>query len=142
MAGSMPGKEDFRLGRNYCIAVDDKSEAVRFVKRVLGAHADAQCLMVTSSHPRKLTEDYGLKDIDVIWVTDEPSKELKSIQPSRMKFELTKDLLSFVATKENGVVFLEGIEYLILVNGFDAVLAFVKQIADKTAARGHTLLVS
>jgi KaiC/GvpD/RAD55 family RecA-like ATPase len=138
----MPGKEEFRLGRNYCLAVEDQAEAVRFAKRVLGSHAGTQCIVITSSHPKKLAEDYGLTQAEVIWVTDEPSKELRSIQPSRMKFELTKDLLGFVSTKEKGMVFLEGIEYLILVNGFEAVLAFVKQIADKTAARGHTLLVS
>jgi len=138
--GLPESKHDFKPGRNYCLLVEDQREAIGFLKRVLSTKVP--CLIVTTTHPRKLNEDYGLNIADMIWVTDEPVKGFRSIPPGRMRFELTKDLMAFIVQEGAGVVFIEGIEYLTLLNGFDAVMAFTKQLADKASSAGDSLVVA
>jgi hypothetical protein len=132
--------DDFKPGRNYCLLVDDQREAIAFLKRVLST--SIPCTLVTTTHPRKLQEDHGLEGVEMIWVTDEPVKGYRSIPPGRMRFELTKELMAFITKEGAGVVFIEGIEYLTLLNGFDAVMAFTKQLADKASSCGDSLVVA
>jgi len=77
--------DDFKPGRNYCLLVEDQREAIGFLKRVLSTKVP--CLIVTTTHPRKLNEDYGLSIADMIWVTDEPVKGFRNIPPGRMRWK-------------------------------------------------------
>jgi KaiC/GvpD/RAD55 family RecA-like ATPase len=133
-------RKEFKPRRNYCIMSEGARDAIPFLKKV--SKDAGNVLLVTSAHPNKLKEDYGLEGVDIMWVTDEPSKEIKSVAPGRMKFEMSKDLLAFISSNDRGVIFLEGIEFLILINGFDEVLKFVKQILDKSSGKGITAMVS
>jgi len=133
-------KKIFKPRRNYCISCEGVHEAIRFLRKV--AKDEGPVLLLTSVHPNKLREDYRLEGVDTIWITEEPSKEIKSVAPGRMKFEMSKEILGFISSHERGIIFLEGLEFLIQINGFDEVLKFIKQILDKASGRGITTIVS
>jgi PAS domain S-box-containing protein len=90
-----------------------------------------QGLCVTRHNPRKIREQYGLEKTPIIWLTGgEGMPGEISMKPDNLT-GLAATLGKFISETKNGLVLLDGIEYLMTRNGYEAVLKLVHFLNDK-----------
>ncbi|MCD6461198.1 MAG: isoleucine--tRNA ligase [Thermoplasmata archaeon] len=97
-----------------------------------------KCLCITREYPDKIEEEYGLKDVPIIWLSDVGKKN--SIRPKNLE-KLNFAVEQFLLKNSGGVVLLDGIEYLVTNNTFISVLRLVQAIKDQAAVSGATVIV-
>ncbi|MBU2565890.1 MAG: DUF835 domain-containing protein, partial [Candidatus Thermoplasmatota archaeon] len=131
-----PEKVKVEQGYNYLIKGTDVRKAyavfIQLMKKTPG-------LCITSTHPRKIRDGYKL-ECPVYWLTDVTKTDEKTLHPERLDFELFKTVNDFV-TEKHGVIMLDGLEYLIHVNGFERAMDFIDSIRDAISTHKGTLVV-
>ncbi|GEM_PF-2933865 len=98
-------------------------------------------LIVTTKIPNKVREKFNLTDVEIQWLTDHDSSEHDVLDPTRLEFDLTRSIANFANDFERGVLLLDGLEYLIVENGFENVSKFLKKSTDTCSVNSTTYLV-
>ncbi|UCE38214.1 MAG: DUF835 domain-containing protein [Thermoplasmata archaeon] len=95
---------------------------------------------ITRTNPKHLKILRDLKDATIIWLTDKESTTGPTIPPilERIIYEIG----DFLKKEEQACVILDGIEYLVSNNSFDAVLRFIRRIIDDVSDSKSILLVA
>jgi hypothetical protein len=90
-----------------------------------------QGLCITRQNPTKIREKYGLEKTPIVWLTggDDPRGEI-TMKPDNLT-GLGATLGKFITGTESGLVLIDGLEYLMTRNGFEAVLKMVQFLNDK-----------
>jgi PAS domain S-box-containing protein len=90
-----------------------------------------QGLCVTRQNPRKIREQYGLEKTPIIWLTGGEGLQGEiSMKPDNLT-GLGATLGKFLTQSQNGLILLDGIEYLMTRNGYEAVLKLIHFLNDK-----------
>ena len=90
-----------------------------------------QGLYVTRQNPKRIREQYGLEKTPIIWLNaSEISKDENCIKPDNLS-GLGATLSKFMAEANDGLILLDGTEYLMMRNSFDSLLKFVHFLNDK-----------
>ncbi len=98
-------------------------------------------LMLSRTHPRTLRDAHpSLRSIPVLWVTD--SRRGKDVAVSPQPEQVYAVVETFLEKTPEGVVLIDGVEYLINYNNFDIVLHLVEQIRDLLAAGDARVILS
>ena len=85
-------------------------------------------LCITRVYPDLAREKFGLSDGRVLWLADAAADGV--LHPTAI-VNLSKSIEGFLEQHAgSGVVLLDGLEYLILRNGYDAVLMFVEHLSE------------
>jgi len=97
-------------------------------------------LCITRTSPKRIAKEYDLSGSRILWLTDRESTNVSVIPPSleRITYDFRQDLKD----KKNVVFLLDGLEYLISVNSFGAVVQFVRYLVDDCAEYDASLLIS
>lgn len=96
-------------------------------------------LGITRMHPNNVKVEYGLKGISMLWLAKAEVDE--GISPSSLGI-LRDTIEAFMKMHEESVVLLDGLEYLISINGFDLTLKFLHDVFESVVLRGARLIVS
>jgi hypothetical protein len=96
-------------------------------------------LYITRKNPRDVRKEFGLKKTPIIWLTREKSSK-KSIYP-RDLVELSHTIKEFIKRTDNGVVLLDGLEYLIVQNNYKEILKFIQGVNDAISLSNSRLIV-
>ncbi len=90
-----------------------------------------QGLCITRQNPVKIREKYGLEKTPILWLTggDDPRGEI-TMKPDNLT-GLGATLGKFIVGTKNGLVLIDGLEYLMTRNGFEAVLKLVQFLNDR-----------
>ncbi len=99
-----------------------------------------QGLYLTRQNPEEIRQKYALKKTPIIWLTDAKDYE-KRISPTHM-MQLGYTVKEFTKKTEDGVILLDGLEYLIIHNDYNSVLKLVHLIQDFVSLSGSILLIS
>jgi hypothetical protein len=91
---------------------------------------------LTRTNPKQIPEMCSLEPHRLLWVTDRPQDD--AIRPTLENLYSTIDR---TISNDNGILWLEGVELLVRVNGFDAVLKFVRSIVDLLQNSDWTILI-
>jgi hypothetical protein len=130
---------EFKLkgGAGYLIEEEKPEQSFQiFVDLVThGAHG----LCVTRSPPDEVRREYGLVKTPIIWLSRTVDDKM-CIDPS-MTADLSMTMTNYIEESENGVVLLDGIEYMIVHNNFMKVLKFLHDLNEAVAVHGAILLV-
>jgi hypothetical protein len=95
---------------------------------------------VTRRYPPKLRDDYGLMKTPMVWLSmDKQGAEV--VHPSDLP-ELSHMIKDFIARGGDTVVLLDGLEYLVLHNGFDNIMMFLQGLDDVVVQHKARLIVS
>ena len=94
-------------------------------------------LAVTRQHPDLVRQKYGLERTPIYWLATKTGKDV--IAPTNLGI-LTHTLINFVEEHENGVILLDGIEYLVSNNDFPKVLRLIDQVNDHIS-QSSTLMI-
>jgi two-component system cell cycle response regulator len=90
-----------------------------------------QGLCITRQNPQLIRDRYGLEKTPLVWLSGgETAMGETSIKPGNLS-SITATVSDFVMKAENGVVMLDGMEYLMARNGFDSMLKFVQYLNDR-----------
>lgn len=96
-------------------------------------------LVVTRRHPGEIRMEYFIQTTPVIWLTSIPGKD--NMDPSKLGL-LTDIIVDFLQKSENGVVLVEGIEYLVTANDFQKVLRAIDRWSEVAMSRSSRLVLS
>jgi len=97
-------------------------------------------LYITRKYPPKLREDLGLRKTPIFWLSRDKDYEY-TINPSDF-ISLTEVIKEFIKKSDKSVVFLEGIEYLIVQNDFDSVIKFLESLNDSVSKSNSKLIIA
>ena len=99
-------------------------------------------LCLSTQYPDKLKQAYGLENAKFEWISAMSTKEgLKPLDPKRLEFEIMLTISSYMRQNQNAVIVIDGLEMLIVENGFDKVLKFVKKVIDIANTTKSMILV-
>ena len=133
---AVPG--ELKTGRSYLIEEDRPDQAYRLLATTVAGGYDG--LLITRTNPKRVRERYSLGSVRVLWLTDREGSREETIAPALER--IVYEIEGFMSKHSRGSVMLDGIEYLVSNNSFDAVLRFVRRLVD-TVSEGHfTFLIS
>ena len=99
-------------------------------------------LCVTRQSPKKIREQYGLEKTPIIWLTGgEGIPGEISMKPDNLT-GLGATLGKFLAESKGGLVLLDGVEYLMTRNGYEAVLKLMHFLNDRVMTSDCMVLCS
>ena len=135
--------EIVKKGQSYLINEEkpEKSNEI-FVNLVThGVHG----LYITRRHPKEIRDKYGLKRTPIIWLTHEKISAHEKISENHIDptdiVELSHTIKEFIKKTTNGVVLIDGIEYLITQNEYKEILKFIQSLDDSIAISGSRLII-
>lgn len=131
-------EKEITSGMNNLVLTSDIKWCYEKFKELMSKGAKGLCISTTQ--PAKLRIRYKVREASLYWLTDS-SSEKDTLNPRRIEFEVTKTLLEFMKTNKGGVMFIDGLEYLIMENGFERVTRFIKKIGDSASKGEHTLII-
>jgi len=112
------GKKEFQPGRNYLVYEEKPDKTYILFSELVKKGLPGLC--ITSTFPSKIRETYNIETAQLYWLTDS-SSEPGTLKPKRLDFEITKIIVEFMKSALNGIVLLDGFEYLVMENNFEAV---------------------
>jgi hypothetical protein len=99
----------------------------------------AQGLIVTRQFPKDVRKKYSLHTTPILWLTTVAGNE--SIDPSKLSI-LTDYILNFMEKSENGIVLVDGMEYLITSNDFRRALKAIEAWTETAMVSATRLILS
>lgn len=125
-------------GRSYLVEEDRPEAAYRlFSKAVEGGKGG---LLITRTNPKRVRETIALDSVRVLWLTDREGSKEETIAPALER--IVYEIEGFMAKRPQGSIMLDGLEYLVSNNSFDAVLKFVRRLVDTVSEGRHLFLIS
>lgn len=98
-----------------------------------------QGLVVTRQFPKEVRAQYFLQTTPVIWLSTVAGKD--SMDPAKLSL-LTDSLVNFMEKSQNGVVLVEGIEYLVTSNDFLKMLKSIDRWTETAMTSNSRLVIS
>ncbi|MGI0148393.1 MAG: DUF835 domain-containing protein, partial [Thermoplasmata archaeon] len=96
-------------------------------------------LVITRTNPKRARETYDLSAHRVLWLTDREGSPEETIAPALER--IVYEIEAFMSKQPRGAVLLDGIEYLVSNNSFDAVLKFVRRLLDAFSESQHAFII-
>src|SRR3990170_5655456 len=127
------------MEKGVCYLVKEKKPELSFrlFDILLGQRLPGLC--ITRQYPERVRRERGLADVRVIWLSHTPGEDYHN--PTAIG-TLAKVIQKFIEDHAGeGVVLLEGLEYLIINNGFLQPLMFVEHVNEFVMQRRATLLL-
>jgi len=129
--------EGLSPGHSYLIEEDRPAEAFRLFGTYL---AGRDGLVISRTNPKRIREAYDVPAAHVLWLTDREGSSEDTIAPSLER--IVYEIENFMSKEPRGAVLLDGIEYLVSNNSFDAVLKFVRRLLDAISESHYVFIIS
>jgi hypothetical protein len=128
---------ELRFGFTYLIKEDKPKQCFEVFSEGMKSNYPGLC--ITRTHPRQVKQKFNLGDVKIHWLTDRKSTEETTLSPA---LETISYLIEGFSKKNDGaIILLDGLEYLISVNKFNPVLAFVRRLVDFISEHNAIFLV-
>ena len=99
---------------------------------------DTPGLCVTRQFPEKVKESFDMKETRILWLSHTPGKDHHN--PTSIG-TLATIISSFIERYKKCVVLIDGLEYLVINNGFQQVLRFVEHINEQVMQSRSTVII-
>lgn len=86
-----------------------------------------QGLCITRQYPAAVRQEWGLEETPIIWLSNQLGKVY--VNPANIGI-LGDTIIRFIEKSDDSVIMIDGIEFLIVNNGFDKVLKMVHRITE------------
>jgi len=130
--------KEIERGYNYLVVAPENDLALEWFHSIAKRHVPG--LAMSTTFPDKLRKQYGFEGVDLYWLTNTETSP-KVIDPKRIDFEMMRTLSNFIKRTKGGAVLIDGLEYLVVENSFEAVLKFVKKVNDLASVHEVTLII-
>jgi len=132
------GKLAIPGGKLYLVDEERPTLALQYFSNMV--HKNIPGLGITRRHPKEIKETYNLKTTPLVWLTQNKSQDDMVLLPDTTKFSSV--VTSFLGKTENGVVLIEGLEYLISQTEFEAVLKLIQFLNDKVMGTSNIIIIT
>ncbi|MHC1709303.1 MAG: DUF835 domain-containing protein [Methanomassiliicoccales archaeon] len=129
----------YELRRGFSYLVKETKPNKSFEIFVDQVTHNIQGLCVTRQHPTIIRKEWGLEKTPIIWLSNQVGKVY--VNPSNIGI-LSDTIIRFVEKSGDGVILIDGIEFLIVNNDFDKVLRMVHHITEAVMENRSRLIVS
>ncbi len=136
VSAAMP--TELKAGRSYLVEEDRPEHAYRLLAEAVGKGQGG--LLITRTNPKRVREQFPLESVTVLWLTDREGSREETIAPALER--IVYEIEGFMSKHPHGSVMLDGIEYLVSNNSFDAVLRFIRRLVDSVSEGHFTFLIS
>jgi two-component system cell cycle response regulator len=123
---------------SYLIEEPKPSLSVQIFSREVSKGREALC--ISRTNPKRLREKYPIKDVHCIWLTRNHLNNEHCIDPTNLS-RLSIEIVNFIKESNDGIVLLEGLEYLISQNSYQIILHFVQLINDKIMLSNSIIMI-
>jgi chromosomal replication initiator protein DnaA len=124
-------------GRNYIV---EEAKPHRCFEISMKAVSEGyQPLLITRLNPKRIRHKYGLESGKILWLRDKDSETEETVAPV---LENILGIIEDFLKERKVIVLIDGAEYLITMNGFDAVIRFLRNIFDEVSETESTFLLS
>ncbi len=130
--------KELKPGRSYLVEEDRPDQAYELLAR--GLQGNKGGLLITRTNPKRVRERFSMDAVRVLWLTDREESKEETIPPALER--IVYEIEGFMSKHPQGSVMLDGIEYLVSNNSFDAVLRFVRRLVDTVSEGHHIFLIS
>jgi hypothetical protein len=144
----MDGPLEIKEGYNYLVEELKPERSYTAFNAMIDKGFEGLC--ITHIYPKKIRSLYGVKNVPVFWLSDwygasqeflEIGSEEKTLRPTRLDFEVMKELGNFIKkSKKKGVLILDGIESLAMANPFEKVVSFLTSLNNMASAHHFTII--
>ncbi|UCE81338.1 MAG: DUF835 domain-containing protein [Methanobacteriota archaeon] len=131
--------ELMELEQGLCYIIRERKPFLAFAlfeKEV--SHRGLAGLCVTRQFPDRLKDAFSLGDARVIWLSHTPGSDHHN--PTSIG-TLATIISSFIERYERCTVIIDGLEYLVINNGFQQVLRFLEHVNEQVMQSKSTVLV-
>lgn len=137
-AATLQAVTELRTGRSYLVEEDRPDHAYKLLSKAAGGGKGG--LLITRTNPKRVREQVALESVKVLWLTDREGSREETIAPALER--IVYEIEGFLAKNPQGSVMLDGVEYLVSNNSFDAVLRFVRRLVDTVSEGRFIFLIS
>ncbi len=130
-------KKDLEEGRAYLVREKKPDKGLASFHQAIDA--GWRPIYVTRQHPNHVVRRRGDKEIRVVWLSTTLGNDY--IDPHNLN-SLSNLLANFVNDGPRAVIFLDGIEYLMINNDFARILHFLEYVNEQIALRHAALILS
>lgn len=123
-------KYSLRKGRGYIVEDPQSVFSFDILVNLLSTSENGDRLrgfIVSRQHPNLLRERFGLENTPIIWLATQAGESI--VDPTSLGL-LSHAVMDFLSKTKNGVVLIDGIEYLVTNNDFKKVIRMLEQIND------------
>lgn len=131
--------EEYRLkeGLTYFVRGEGVEKGYKFFT---GLTKYTRALCLTGTNPREVRGTYRLKGVPMVWVTFERYAKGRTIPPNKLD-QLTTTISEFVG-KGKGVVFVDCLDSMVMANGFERVMSWLRDVGKIMIKNKSNLLVT
>jgi hypothetical protein len=97
-----------------------------------------EALCITRLHPEYVTQKYGLEGTTCLWLSSR--KGAKTLSP-KSTAQMVKAIKSALSKKKDMIIFLDGLEYLLMWNDMARVMSALKEIKKLLQNTGCEMLI-
>jgi small GTP-binding protein len=127
-----------RPGLGYIIKEEKPKRSFKIFKELLKRNIHGLC--ITRTHPERIKDEYQIKDTPILWLSAESPNKENIVVPTFLP-QLNTIIIDFIQKYNDVVILLEGIEYLIDLNDFKAVLRLAHSLNDYIMGSNARLLI-
>lgn len=130
-------KYELRRGLSYIVKEQKATKSFEiFVDQV--TH-NIPGLCITRQYPATVRKEWGLEETPIIWLSNQLGKVY--VNPTNIGI-LGDTVIRFIEKTDDSVVMIDGIEFLIVNNGFDKVLKMIHRITEVVMEYKSRLIIS
>jgi hypothetical protein len=133
---AIPSALDLRGGNCYLIEEDRHSRSFELFSELISNGAQGVCY--TREYPNIIKKKYKLENVPVFWLCYSIGE--RRINPKSLN-QLARDVTKFLHQNDEGVVLLDGIEYLIINNDFNEVLRTLHRMCEAVMQNSSRLII-
>ena len=97
-------------------------------------------LCITRENPAKIRSKYNITKTPIVWLTKAKGSEYPSVDPAEL-FKLHPTIENFIKKVNDGIILIDGLEYLTLENDLRSVIKFMEQTNDSIMASDSRLIL-
>jgi len=136
-----PQKDADNLIPGYSYLVEEQRAERSFILYRTLRDKGKEGYSITRTNPNLLQRTFGIEISEITWLTDrEVGGDINSLPPSLES--IIYSIEEFMDDNKDGVILLDGVEYLIGNNTFNPVIRFLRRLVDKVSTTECVLLVS
>ncbi|UCC92647.1 MAG: DUF835 domain-containing protein, partial [Thermoplasmata archaeon] len=132
----MEGITSIEPGKTYMFQGKDVTRTHNIFRGLVEDHGSG--LLVSRVHPQRLHPSIPEAGAECIWLSKTPTK--RGVSPSNTTMIL-HEITTFVKENPRSVACLDGLEYLLVHNPLDEVVAFVSELTDMAQVDDFTMMI-
>ncbi len=134
----MNNEVEMESGYTYLSDCEDPVKSYKLFSDLVRSGKPGLC--ITRHNPDKIRNTYGIAKTPIVWLTKNKMNGQQSIDSTEL-FKIYPTIADFVSKIDDGVVLMDGLEYLILDNDFLSVVKLIEQTNDAIMASSSRMVL-